>query len=230
MNGNLSRGYEFMGVFLRCRLQWPAMRRRKKGKRDEAQSSLDAFAQPSKPANSPTEPAVPSMPDLDVLTKADEMLRQEDRAAQAGVEVDEPLRSFEMPSMHKQPTSSPLPATTQFLDLGKRYPYPAIPIEDGGLVLHRAVLKDLTGCGTLLDWVADGHAVIVEMNRLMKRSVEFNAAIEQLNQFIGNDLGGEILKMTQTRLLLLPPGCRGVNGVDMEAFAVDQGNFSEGGF
>ena len=217
-----------MGVFLRCRLYWSAMRRRKKGKRDEAQSSLDAFTQPSEPADSPTEPTVPSMPDLDVLTKADEMLRQEDQAAQAGVEVDEPLRSFEMPSMHKQPSASPVPSTTQFLDLGKRYPYPPIPIEGGGLVLHRAVLKDLTGCGTLLNWVADGHAVIVEMNRLMKRTVEFNAAIEQLNQFIGNDLGGEILKMTQTRLLLLPPGCRGVNGVDMEAFAVDPGNFSEG--
>jgi hypothetical protein len=85
------------------------MRRRKKGKRDEAQSSLDAFTQPSEPAESPTEPTVPSMPDLDVLTKADEMLRQEDQAAQAGVEVDEPLRSFEMPSMHKQPSASPVP-------------------------------------------------------------------------------------------------------------------------
>ena len=80
-----------------------------------------------------------------------------------------------------------------------------------------------------MDWVSDGHAVIVEMNRLMKRTVEFNAAIGHLTQFIKGDLGGEILKMTSTRLLLLPPGCRGVNGVEMEAFAVEPGNFNEVG-
>ena len=214
------------------------MRRRKKGKRDEAQASLDAFTQPatlpappaesSEPSASPA-PTVPSMPDLDVLAKADEMIRREDEAAKAGVEVDAPLRSFDMPSMHQQAVVAQPTTTAKFHDLGKRYPHPPIPVEGGGLVLHRAVLNDLTGCAPLLDWLADGHAVIVEMNRLMKRTVEFNAAIDQLNGFIKNDLGGEILKMTSTRLLLLPPGCRGVNGVEMEAFAVEPGNFNEVG-
>ena len=227
-----------MGVFLGCRLQCRLMRRRKKGKRDEAQASLDAFTQPatlpappaesSEPSASPA-PTVPSMPDLDVLAKADEMIRREDEAAKAGVEVDAPLRSFDMPSMHQQAVVAQPTTTAKFHDLGKRYPHPPIPVEGGGLVLHRAVLNDLTGCAPLLDWLADGHAVIVEMNRLMKRTVEFNAAINQLNGFIKNDLGGEILKMTNTRLLLLPPGCRGVNGVEMEAFAVEPGNFNEVG-
>ena len=35
-----------------------------------------------------------------------------------------------------------------------------------------------------MDWVADDHAVIVEMNRLMKKNVEFNAAWAQLKTFI----------------------------------------------
>ena len=211
------------------------MRRRKKGKRDEAQASLDAFTQPAPTPTAPSEPSepaapsVPSMPDLDVLAKADEMLRREDEARKAGVEVDAPLRSFDMPSMHQQAPVAPPTMTAKFHDLGKRYAYPPIPAEGGGLVLHRAVLNDLTGCPPLLDWVADGHAVIVEMNRLMKRTVEFNAAIDQLNGFIKNDLGGEILKMTNTRMLLLPPGCGGVNGVEMEAFAVEPGNFNEVG-
>jgi hypothetical protein len=209
------------------------MRRRKKGKRDEAQASLDAFTQPAAPAapaQPPREPSVPSMPDLDVLTKADELIRQEEQAAAGTIMAeDAPLPSFDMPSMHQQRPAAPAPSTASFHDLGKRYPHPAIPIEDGGLVLHRATLNDMTGCGVLMDWVSDGHAVIVEMNRLMKRTVEFNAAIGHLTQFIKGDLGGEILKMTSTRLLLLPPGCRGVNGVEMEAFAVEPGNFNEVG-
>ena len=55
----------------------------------------------------------------------------------------------------------------------------------------------------------------------MKKTVEFNAALAQLNTFIDADLGGQIIQMTETRLMLLPPGCRGVRGVEMEAFAVD---------
>ena len=67
------------------------------------------------------------------------------------------------------------------------------------------------------------------MKRLMKRTVEFNAALNQLNGFIGDDLGGQILQMTSTRLMLLPANCRGVNGIEMEAFAVEHGDFTEVG-
>ena len=32
-------------------------------------------------------------------------------------------------------------------------------------------------------------------------------------------MGGQIIQITDTRIMLLPPGCRGLKGVEMEAFA-----------
>jgi len=202
------------------------MRRGKKGKRDEAQSSLDAFA--NRPSESDELPApeliVPSMPDLDALARADEKIRVAEEgivSTQESKDEIKPLRTFNMPSMDQtQPQATP-DAEVIYHDLGELYPNPPILDNGNGMVLHRAVLNDITGCGQLMDWVADDHAVIVEMNRLMKKTVEFNAALAQLNAFIDSDLGGQIIQMTETRLMLLPPGCRGVRGVEMEAFAVD---------
>ena len=88
-----------------------------------------------------------------------------------------------------------------------------------GLVVHRAVLNDITGTSTLLDWLSDGHAAIVELGRLIKRDTEFNSALSSMHTFIEGDLGGQIIQLTDTRLMLLPPGCRGLKGVEMEAFA-----------
>ena len=105
-----------------------------------------------------------------------------------------------------------------------------MPKEPGGLVLHRAVLHDLTGIETLLDWLSDGDAVIVEMEKLMTRELELNAALEQLNIFIVGDLGGQIVQLTDSRLMLLPPGCRGVKGVETEAFAAEPEELGKGGF
>jgi len=202
------------------------MRRGKKGKRDEAQSSLDAFA--NRPSDADELPApeliVPSMPDLDALARADEKIRVAEEgivSTQESKDEIKPLRTFNMPSMDQtQPQATP-DAEVIYHDLGELYPNPPILDNGNGMVLHRAVLNDITGCGQLMDWVADDHAVIVEMNRLMKKTVEFNAALAQLNAFIDSDLGGQIIQMTETRLMLLPPGCRGVRGVEMEAFAVD---------
>ena len=212
-----------MRAFLRRRASAVAMRRGKKGKRDEAQSSLDAFAKvhPEPEESTAPEPIVPSMPDLDALARADEKIREEEENIVATKEEMKPLRTFDMPSMEMtQPQSTPS-AEVIYHDLGVLYPNPPILDSSNGMVLHRAVLNDITGCGQLMDWVADDHAVIVEMNRLMKKTVEFNAAITQLNTFIDKDLGGQIIQMAETRLMLLPPGCRGVRGVEMEAFAVD---------
>tara|TARA_B110000902_G_scaffold157511_1_gene180671 strand:+ start:1808 stop:2443 length:636 start_codon:yes stop_codon:yes gene_type:complete len=202
------------------------MRRGKKGKRDEAQSSLDAFTnvQPESEELPASEPVVPSMPDLDALARADEKIREAEEdiiSAQEAKEEVKPLRTFNMPSMgmvQSQPTPA---AEVIYHDLGELYPNPPILDSENGMVLHRAVLNDITGCGQLMDWVADDHAVIVDMNRLMKKTVEFNAVLAHLNTFIDADLGGQIIQMTETRLMLLPPGCRGVRGVEMEAFAVD---------
>ncbi|MGB0700049.1 MAG: hypothetical protein ACPGO6_03455 [Candidatus Poseidoniaceae archaeon] len=174
---------------------------------DPHQSSLDSFANIE----------LPSMPDLDKLAKADKMLQQNTHD-EAGIK-DQSLNTFEMPSMSKSTKKNEVPSKLIFHNLGNKYPDPPITSNDTGLVVHRAVLNDMTGISTLLDWLADGHASIVEMGRLIKRDTEFSAALDQLHTFIEGDLGGQIIQITDTRLMLLPPGCRGLKGVEMEAFA-----------
>ncbi len=174
---------------------------------DPHQSSLDSFANIK----------LPSMPDLDKLAKADKMLQQNTHD-ETGIK-DQSLNTFEMPSMTKSTKKNEVPSKLIFHNLGNKYPDPPITSSDTGLVVHRAVLNDMTGISTLLDWLADGHASIVEMGRLIKRDTEFSAALDQLHTFIEGDLGGQIIQITDTRLMLLPPGCRGLKGVEMEAFA-----------
>ena len=174
---------------------------------DPHQSSLDSFANIE----------LPSMPDLDKLAKADKMLQQNTHD-ETGIK-DQSLNTFEMPSMSKSTKKNEVPSKLIFHNLGNKYPDPPITSNDTGLVVHRAVLNDMTGISTLLDWLADGHASIVEMARLIKRDTEFSAALDQLHTFIEGDLGGQIIQITDTRLMLLPPGCRGLKGVEMEAFA-----------
>lgn len=109
----------------------------------------------------------------------------------------------------------------RYHDMDKLYPDAPVPKVADGLVIHRAVLNDLTGVPQLLDWIADGEAAIVRMEKLMTRELELQTAIERLNMFVESDLGGQIIRLTDSRLMLLPPGCRGVRGVDAEAFSVD---------
>ena len=181
------------------------MKRKKED--DTRQSSLDSFANVE----------LPSMPDLDKLAKADKMLKEADAGKQKNATSS--LNTFEMPSMSGQKPKNQLPSTKIYHNLGNKYPDPPITSSDTGLVVHRAVLNDITGTSTLLDWLADGHASIVEMGRLIKRDTEFNAALDAMHTFIEGDLGGQIIQLTDTRLMLLPPGCRGLKGVEMEAFA-----------
>tara|TARA_B100000459_G_C8569883_1_gene198105 strand:- start:330 stop:914 length:585 start_codon:yes stop_codon:yes gene_type:complete len=183
------------------------MRKKKSVDKDDAQSSLDSF----------TGNNIPSMPDLDSLAKADKIMRKEKQTD--AVDDTEGLNTFEMPSMRQLKEKSAAPTGLVYHDLEKMYPNPPIKDSSSGMVVHRAVLNDITGCSTLLDWLAEGHASIVEMNRLIKREVEFSSAVNQLHTFIEGDLGGQIIQITDTRLMLLPPGCRGVRGVEMEAFA-----------
>jgi len=180
---------------------------KRKKDNDPHQSSLDSFANIE----------LPSMPDLDKLAKADKMLQQNTHD-ETGIK-DQSLNTFEMPSMSKSTKKNEVPSKLIFHNLGNKYPDPPITSNDTGLVVHRAVLNDMTGISTLLDWLADGHASIVEMGRLIKRDTEFSAALDQLHTFIEGDLGGQIIQITDTRLMLVPPGCRGLKGVEMEAFA-----------
>lgn len=181
------------------------MKRKKED--DTRQSSLDSFANVE----------LPSMPDLDKLAKADKMLKEADAGKQKNATSS--LNTFEMPSVSGQKPKNQVPSTKIYHNLGNKYPDPPITSSDTGLVVHRAVLNDITGTSTLLDWLADGHASIVEMGRLIKRDTEFNAALDAMHTFIEGDLGGQIIQLTDTRLMLLPPGCRGLKGVEMEAFA-----------
>ena len=196
-----------MGVFLRPYLSGQYMRKKRGVEKDDAQSSLDAFSNVN----------IPKRPDLDSLARADKILKKEINTTTD--EETEGLNTFEMPSMSPSEEKPAAPSGLIYHDLEKLYSSPPIKDSNSGLVVHRAVLNDITGCSTLLNWLSDGHAAIVEMNRLVKRETEFSSAINQLHTFIEGDLGGQIIQITDSRLMLLPPGCRGVKGIEMEAFA-----------
>lgn len=191
------------------------------------QFSLDAFSNAgnSSKSDNPNEESsesdqVPAMPDLDNNSPQLTEQSSDETDALPIVELN-PLRSFDMPSSEDSVVRTTPKTKLIFHDLEKMYPHPPMKDETNGLVIHRAVLHDLTGVGQLMDWLSDDHGAIVEMGRLMKREIEFTTALEQLNQFVEGDLGGQIIQITDSRLMFLPPGCRGVKGVDTEAFAAD---------
>jgi len=198
------------------------MRRRRRRQMDEAQSSLDRFTQggeAERPA--PAEPHVPPMPDLDVLEAAEAKIDGNAHVIQSErVPQEDGPRSFQMPSEHRHQVT-PLPSTSvTYHDMGVLYPYAPVPLFEGEMVLHNATLVDITGCGALMDWVAEGHGCVVEMKRMMAQKTEFNLSLSTLNEFIEGDVQGQIIRITDTRLLLLPQGCRGIRGTEMEGFAV----------
>jgi hypothetical protein len=198
------------------------MRRRRRREPDDAQSSLDRFTHGPEPTATPeTKPKVPSMPDLDVLEAAEAKVDGKERPTQppAASQAEGP-RTFQMPS-EKRETVTPLPSTSvTYHDMNTLYPNAPVPLYEGEMVLHNATLTDLTGCGTLMDWVAEGHGCVVEMKRMMAQKTEFNLALSTLTEFIEGDVQGQIIRITDTRLLLLPQGCRGIRGTEMEGFAV----------
>ena len=135
-------------------------------------------------------------------------------------------RRLNLPSQETTISSSSGSSGTTYHDLEKLYPNAPVPKLADGLVIHRATLHDLTGVLQLLDWVSDGEAAIVRMEKMMNRKLELQTAIKKLNKFIESDLGGQIIRLTETRLMLLPPGCRGVKGVESEAFASESSDFN----
>lgn len=190
------------------------MARRRSSQPDEGQFSLDDFMN-QEPADAEN---VPEMIDLSSSTDSKE------QHAEA-----KPLRTFTMPSnevtVEQQPT--PPPSSGIYHDLGKMYPNPPIPMDNSGMVLHRATLYDMTGIDALLDWLSDGDAVLVEMARLMNREHEVQTVFARLHRFIEKDMGGQIVQVTETRVMLLPPGCVGISGLEDEAFN-DEASWSGG--
>lgn len=203
------------------------MARKIEEEEDARQYSLDAFlnapddSEEKVPATDSEEPSdIPAMLDLDNIEPTAVEAVIEETIIQPIVDIN-PLRSFEMPSSQDNISKTTPKTKLVFHDLEKMYPNPPIKDENNGLVIHRAVLHDLTGIGQLMDWMSDDHGAIVEIGRLMKRDVEFTTALQRLNQFIEGDLGGQIIQVTASRLLFLPPGCRGLKGLDDEAFSTD---------
>jgi SepF-like predicted cell division protein (DUF552 family) len=74
----------------------------------------------------------------------------------------------------------------------------------GDVIVHRAVLDDITGTSKILDWVSDGDIVILEMRRLIDTETELRMAVDQIQDFVEGDLAGEVIRLGQSRLLLLP--------------------------
>ena len=56
----------------------------------------------------------------------------------------------------------------------------------------------------VMDWVSDGDLVIVEMSRLLGRELELQTAVERIRSFVEEDLSGEVVRLGDSRLLLLP--------------------------
>jgi SepF-like predicted cell division protein (DUF552 family) len=149
------------------------------------------------------------------------MSEEADRQTSLDVFSGSAPRTLNLPSQDSTISSTGSKAPTRYHDMEKLYPNAPVPKVTDGLVIHRATLHDVTGTSQLMDWLADGEAAIVRMERLLNRELELQTAIERLNQFVEDDLGGQIIRLTESRLMLLPPGCRGVRGLESEAFAVD---------
>ena len=203
-------------------VQQKTVRRRRNSKRDEGQSSLDAFETEGEPAEPPASTAIPPMVDLDRLEAAQHHVETEASISSNPNQGNGP-REFSMPSLSGEgrPTV-PVTSSISFHDLERLYPSAPVPVQATGTVIHYAMLNDLTGCDAVMDWVADGHAVLIDMQRLMARTTEFNQTLERLQGFIEGDLNGTLLKMNETRVMCLPERCRGVRGTEMEAFASER--------
>lgn len=208
-------------------VQHGTVRRRRNSKRDEGQSSLDAFEAGDDSPEHAASTAIPPMVDLDRLEAAQHHLETEALRSNETAQGEGP-REFSMPSLSGEARPMvPGTSSISFHDLDRLYPSAPVPAQAMGTVIHYATLNDLTGCDAVLDWVADGHAVLIDMQRLMARATEFTKTLERLQGFIEGDLNGTLLKMNESRVMCLPEHCRGVRGTEMEAFATER--FEAGG-
>lgn len=132
-----------------------------------------------------------------------------------------PLETIDLPSKSEIPTNKVETRGQKFHKLDQAFPNAPVPREVGGMVLHNSHLHDLSGVPTLFDWLSDGDAAIVELGSMISREAEFNAAIDKLSQFVIDDLGGKILQISDSRILLLPQNCSGISGLLDEAFIAD---------
>jgi len=110
---------------------------------------------------------------------------------------------IEMPSIPDEAGMAIEPGEN-YHDLADRYPDAPVSRGTGDAIVHRAVLDDITGVPMVMDWVSDGDLVIVEMSRMLSRELELQTAVERLRIFVEDDLCGEVVRLGNSRLLLLP--------------------------
>ena len=117
---------------------------------------------------------------------------------------DDGPKWVEMPSISDQNTGSIEPGEP-YHDLGMKYTHAPVPRTQGDVIVHRALLEDVTGIAQLMDWISDGDIVIVEMTGLMSRDMELQLAVGRIQEFVEGDMRGQLVRLGNTRLLLLPP-------------------------
>ncbi|MBJ99421.1 MAG: hypothetical protein CMB48_00140 [Euryarchaeota archaeon] len=128
----------------------------------------------------------------------------------------EPLKGVIMPSLNN--VVKPVKKTNIiYHDLGLLYPNANVSNKDG-FIIHRANLLGKNGIFQLFNWASDGDVSIVDLKDILSEDEILSEIVIKLNQFIIEDLGGEILQLSETRLLILPPSCKGMKGLEDEAF------------
>ncbi len=110
---------------------------------------------------------------------------------------------IEMPSLPNRGFNS-IDAEQDYHDLGERYPQAPVPLRLEDTLVHRASLEDITGISIIMNWIADGDVVILEMSSMIKREVELQTAVSKLQKFIENEMKGTVFGLGHNRLLLLP--------------------------
>ncbi len=126
-------------------------------------------------------------------------------------------RWIDIPSIDDGDLPRPEPGQL-YHDLGLLYPDAPVPRTPQEIVVRRAILHDVTGLDQILDWAAEGEVAIVELGKILDRGFEFETAIKQITDFIVNEVGGSLVQLGEQRLLILPPGVRGVAGLEHESF------------
>ena len=124
---------------------------------------------------------------------------------------DEP-KWIEMPSLPNNSNNS-IDVEQDYHDLGERYPQAPVPKLSNDTIIHRASLEDITGIPIIMDWIADGDIVIVEMSSIINREIELQTAVSKIQKFIEDDIKGTVFSLGHNRLLLLPPDY-GSNNID----------------
>ena len=111
---------------------------------------------------------------------------------------------IEMPSLPSQSATVSIDPGQDYHDLGELYADAPVARGIGDIIVHRAVLDDITGIPALLDWLSDGDMVILELSRLLTAETELRMAVDRIQSFVEADLVGEVIRLGTSSLLLLP--------------------------